>query len=149
MKKINRTPGFLHSDSNFEYFGYRINGAELITNVYSINSNTEYKIDITEKTIVCIIHADDYDKTFSGKTKLRDGDKFDLQKGMQIARLKATLKLKKFEYNFSAYMVNDISDQIDSLKSLLLEGSILHHNSMERIASLKRELEKLMDRHAD
>lgn len=145
----NKNTHWLYADKNFEYYGYRVNGTNLITNVYSLNSNTEYKIDIASKTIVCIIQAEDYGKTFSAKTKLREGDKFDLKKGMEIARLKATLKLKKFEYNFANEMADTLSDEIYNMKSMLFKTINFGTNAMIRIESLEDQLEKLMDRHAE
>lgn len=140
---------WLYADTNFTYYGYLSDGKNVVTTVYSRNSNTEYKINNASKTIVCIIKATDYGKTFTGKTKLSKGDEFDLNKGMEIARLKATLKLKKFEYNFSTDMVKHLDGKICNLNSLKSDSVNLQTTSMERIKTLKDRLEKLMERHVE
>ena len=138
---------WLYADKNFTYYGYLCDGKNVVTTVYSLNSNTEYKIDNASKTIVCIIRADDYGKTFTGKTKLCKGDEYDLNKGMEIARLKATIKLKKYEYKYSTDMVNTLNDKIQNLKTLMTDSVNLQINSMERIELINDRLEKLMERH--
>ena len=140
---------WLYADKNFTYYGYLCDGKNVVTSVYSLNSNTEYKINNASKTIVCIIKANDYGKTFTGKTKLSKGDEFDLNKGMEIARLKATLKLKKYEYNFSTDMVKYLDDQICNLNALKSDSANLQTTSMVRIETLKDRLEKLMERHVE
>ena len=140
---------WLYADRNFTYYGYLNDGKKVVTTVYSRNSNTEYKINNASKTIICIIKANDYGKTFTGKTKLSEGDEFDLNKGMEIARLKATLKLKKFEYNFSTDMAKYLDDQISDLNSLKINNAYLKTTSMGRIEIIKDRLEKLMERHVE
>lgn len=90
----------ISKDTRFEYYGE--NG--VITYAVNSNSEVEYFIDNTKGIVVCVMNTEF--GVFKGKATVAAEDKFDLETGMKVARLRATLKLK-YEMLKHSYEIRD------------------------------------------
>lgn len=90
----------ISKDARFEYYGENGN----ITYAVNTNSGVEYFIDNPKGIVVCVMTTE-YG-VFKGKATVAAEDKFDLETGMKVARLRATLKLK-YEILKNSYELRD------------------------------------------
>ena len=118
----------ISKDTRFEYYGENGN----ITYAVNTNSKVEYFIDNNKGIVVCVMNTE-YG-VFKGKATVAAEDKFNLETGMKIARLRATLKLK-YEILKEHYEIRD------QYRRWLTDEDCTICKYQERIDNIEEELE--------
>ncbi len=120
----------LSEDNRFDYYGVN----DKITYAINKTSGVEYFINEEEGVVVC--HMDNEYGEFRGKSEVSELDKFDLETGMKLARLRATLALKREILETQKYILND-NKKLVSLQERRID------TTYNRIKEIKEEIQKM------
>lgn len=120
----------LSEDCRFDYYGVN----DKITYAINKTSGVEYFINEEEGVVVC--HMDNEYGEFRGKSEVSERDKFDLETGMKLARLRATLALKREILETQKYILND-NKKLVSLQERRID------TTYNRIKEIKEEIQKM------
>lgn len=120
----------LSEDNRFDYYGIN----DKITYAINKTSGVEYFINEEEGVVVC--HMDNEYGEFRGKSEVSELDKFDLETGMKLARLRATLALKREILETQKYILND-NKKLVSLQERRID------TTYNRIKEIKEEIQKM------
>lgn len=101
----------ISEDTRFEFYG---NNDE-ITYAVNKNSGVEYFINKAKGVIVCLMN-NEYG-TFRGKSTVCSKDIFNLETGMKLARLRATLELKREIFRVQTSGIHDNKEFIRKMEA--------------------------------
>lgn len=121
----------ISEDSRFAYYGNN----DVISYAINKTSGVEYFINQSKGIVVCLMN-NEYGE-FRGKSAVCEKDEFDLSTGMKLARLRATLELKKEIFREQTSALHDNKEMIRKMESHIDSTSL-------RIKNIKREIEDIV-----
>lgn len=121
----------ISEDNRFAYYGNN----DVISYAINKNSGVEYFINQSKGIVVCLM--DNEYGAFRGKSAVCDKDKFDLNTGMRLARLRATLELKKEIFREQTSALHDNKEMIRKMETHIDRTSL-------RIKEIKQEIEDIV-----
>lgn len=118
-------------DSRFTYYGNN----DVITYAINKNSGVEYFINQAKGIVVCLM--DNEYGVFRGKSAVCNNDTFNLNTGMKLARLRATLELKKEMFKVQTSALHESKEMIRNMEEHIDRTTL-------RIKEIKQEIEDIV-----